>query len=334
MNVPMDAIAFDAGTQIRAAINEGVVAEYADRMNEGVVFPPIVLFHDGTAHYIADGFHRYLASQRIGFTSIPADVRAGTKEDALWFALGANRANGQRLSQRDVKHAIEIALRAWPDRSTKQIAEHIGCSQPYVASVKGHLHISTDFTDRVGGADDRSYPAVRGPYKKTMREDIAVLVKAGEASGAICAKLRVRPEIVADVRRELGIATVDRSKGAVQARRDQMRTMAADGYTSRQIASAVGLAFDTCRLTLKKEQIDVPADRAVGKTVRHDSNRIINRIVMDAENLMEGTELIAFDSINREHIAEWLTSLKKSRDQLNAFIRCLMQEQQNNGEAA
>src|SRR5688500_13986666 len=95
--VALHSIRTDAGTQVRAAINEDVVAEYADLMAGGVAFPPVVIFHDGSAAYLADGFHRVLAARRIGAASIVADVRAGTTTDALWYALGANNTNGQRL---------------------------------------------------------------------------------------------------------------------------------------------------------------------------------------------------------------------------------------------
>ena len=39
------------------------------------------------------------------------------QSDALWFALGANKTQGQRLSPADKKHAILLALKAWPDKS-------------------------------------------------------------------------------------------------------------------------------------------------------------------------------------------------------------------------
>jgi hypothetical protein len=84
---------------------------------------------------------------------------------------------------------------------------------------------------------------------------------------------------------------------------------------------------------LRKEKIDVPADKAVGRIKRHDSNRIIERIVADAENLVEGVNLVEFADLDRAQLAGWLKSLQASRDKLGAFIRRLMKEQQD-GEAA
>lgn len=45
--IRLEHIAFDAGTQIREAISEQVVTDYAERMADGVEFPPVVLFADG-----------------------------------------------------------------------------------------------------------------------------------------------------------------------------------------------------------------------------------------------------------------------------------------------
>ena len=49
-------------------------------------------------------------------------ILTGTREDALWCALGANRAHGQRLTSADKKHAIELALEAWPEQSQSRDA--------------------------------------------------------------------------------------------------------------------------------------------------------------------------------------------------------------------
>ena len=130
----LDTIAVDAGTQVRSAINDDVVADYAERLAEGVTFPPVVVFHDGSQSYLADGFHRMLASRRAGREVIEAEVRPGTKTDALWYALGANRANGLRLTPADKQHAIRLAVTTWRDRSSTQIAEQIGCTHAYVGA--------------------------------------------------------------------------------------------------------------------------------------------------------------------------------------------------------
>ena len=138
-SVKISDIVTDAGTQVRNAICEDAVAEYAERMTEGDKFPPITVFHDGNVYYLADGFHRFMAATRVGFEEIDADVKRGTLGDATWYALGANKKNGQRLNRGDVRNAVEIALRMWPEETQQAIADQVGCSQRYVGMLKDDL---------------------------------------------------------------------------------------------------------------------------------------------------------------------------------------------------
>src|SRR4051812_10700182 len=106
----LELIRTDAGTQSRVCLTDDVVAEYAERMIEGEQFPPVVVFHDGSDFILSDGFHRVMAAIRNQFKDILADVRKGTKLDALKYALGANRANGLRRTNADKRRCVVLAL--------------------------------------------------------------------------------------------------------------------------------------------------------------------------------------------------------------------------------
>lgn len=331
-SIPLSFIAFDAGTQIRAAINEAVVAEYAERMTEGVVFPAIVLFHDGNQHYLADGFHRFMAAKRNDFRDIDAEVQPGTREDALWFALGANKANGQRLTEADKKHALRLAVKAFPERSMRQLAEQVGCSSTYASRVRDEVQTSLQPVRRVVGSDGRSYPASQDARDET-RDEAEQLLREGKSIADVRAATGIGRDAAQQIRRAVG-AGVDKSKLAVQQRRDRIREMAAEGHSTRQMAVTLGVGEETCRAFVKAEGIDVPADRAIGKSKRHDANRIIDQMVSDAENLCADTDLIDFTQIDRAQLPAWIESLQKSRRALSAFIRRLEEEQKKHGEAA
>src|SRR5882724_4206823 len=73
----------DARTQSRAAIDEPTVAEYAERMIAGDRFPPVVVFRNNGPYFLADGFHRLRARKLAKFETIDAEVRQGTRLDAL-----------------------------------------------------------------------------------------------------------------------------------------------------------------------------------------------------------------------------------------------------------
>jgi len=336
MTLGLSAIRVDDDLRVRVAVDPRVVEEYARLIKRGTRFPPIDVFADDLGLYVADGQHRYLAHEQAGRTTIEAELRPGTKADALWYALGANKSHGKRLTERDVRHAIELAIKMWPERTGLELSEHIGCSQGYVSKVR-HQTIPPNTTDTVVRRDGRTIPASyprRVPPVHPLHDQIVERVKAGESSTQIRAALHARPELIAAVRRELGVGKPVVSKGAVRDRHERMRVMAAEGHTSRQIAVAIGLSEETCRGTLRKLGIDVVADRLTRGLHHHDANRIVSRIVLDAENLLEGLGLIDYRDLERAQIADWLTSLKKCREQLSTFIRRLGEEKSHNGEAA
>lgn len=333
-SVRIDSLVFDAGTQVRAAINEDVVATYAERMQAGDVFPAIVVFHDGSAYYIGDGFHRALAAKRNGRSELPADVRGGTKTDALWFALGANKTNGQRLTEADKRGAIEMAYATWPDKGQREIADQIGCSQRYVSTVREEIQVRTGshLPDMVTGKDGKRYPASRGPNARSTekREQVALLVKEGGIPSEIARKVGVSMTTVTDVRRSLGVPTLDKTKEGTAQRRQDIRDMAERGYTTRQIAAALAVDERTVWSIAKKDGIHIHADRAVGPTKRHDPNRIVEQMASDADNLTADVSLIEFADLDQSKIAGWLEQFEAARKSLSAFIRRLQKEQQPN----
>ena len=120
--IKLSEIVTDAGTQVRAGLNEATVTDYAEALAEGAKFPPVVVFHDGSRYIAADGFHRIHAAVRNGATQIECDVHKGSKSDALKFALGCNAHHGLRRTNADKRHAVELALREFPKASNVAIA--------------------------------------------------------------------------------------------------------------------------------------------------------------------------------------------------------------------
>lgn len=111
-------IRFDADCQSRVSLDEETVAEYAYRLKEGAVFPPVVVFFDGSDHWLADGFHRYAAWKGLArergdeaTAEIPADIRQGTRIDAVRHALSANAIHGKRREPGDYIKGYAIAIR-------------------------------------------------------------------------------------------------------------------------------------------------------------------------------------------------------------------------------
>lgn len=134
----LDAVRIDGGTQCRAELDDAAVADYAAAIRAGADFPSVVVFFDGKHYWLADGFHRYHAHRHAGAIEINADVRNGTKRDAVLFSVGANAVHGLRRSNADKRKAVETLLRdkEWGQWSDREIAKACGVTHPFVASIR------------------------------------------------------------------------------------------------------------------------------------------------------------------------------------------------------
>lgn len=176
--LPLEAINIYGGTQTRAKTTDEAVESYADEMTQGTVFPPIVVFFDGAAHWLADGFHRYLAAKRNQTATILAEVHPGGRSEALRHALGANATNGVYRTNADKRHAVEIALEEWPDRANPVLAELCRVSADLVRRCRTEMSASgkLEARERVTGRDGKDYPAAierqpRGKTEKSSSEE-------------------------------------------------------------------------------------------------------------------------------------------------------------------
>jgi len=131
-------IRIDGGTQPRVAIDEDHVADLVAAIAAGVDLPPADVYFDGTAYWLADGFHRYHAHSKAGLTTLPVHVHKGTKRDAILFSVGANTSHGLKRSNADKAKAVTTLLndKEWGEWSNKKIAELAGVSEYMVRSIR------------------------------------------------------------------------------------------------------------------------------------------------------------------------------------------------------
>ena len=145
----LDAIRLDAGTQTRTHIDDATVAEYAEAMARGDRFPPVVVFQNDGEFIMADGFHRHKSAQRARFKHLLAEIRQGSRNDALRFALGANHKHGLRRTNGDKRRAVELALAEFGNQSDRLLAEMCGVSVQTVGNIRHQLSIF-DSSPRMG----------------------------------------------------------------------------------------------------------------------------------------------------------------------------------------
>lgn len=140
--IPLDDIETIADAQIRViGTDPGTVSEYAEAMEGGASFPPIILFHDGAGYWPGDGFHRIEAARRLDRDAIEAEIRPGSKRDAVLFACSANATPGLRRTQADKRNAVETMLRDpdWSDLSDRAIAKNCAVDHKTVGRLRREL---------------------------------------------------------------------------------------------------------------------------------------------------------------------------------------------------
>lgn len=148
-SLALSSIRLDGGTQCRASLDQDHIATLADAWQDGAKMPAVVVFHDGSNYWLADGFHRYHAAQKCEFRDIESEVRSGTRCDAVKFALGANAAHGLRRTNADKRRAVEIALKEFPKLSSREIAKVCAVSHELVDRTRPQLAESAS-SPRVG----------------------------------------------------------------------------------------------------------------------------------------------------------------------------------------
>jgi len=200
MKLELEKIRRDGGTQPRSKLHRETTELYAERMREGDIFPPITVFFDGNAYWLADGFHRLEAwIQARPSKLIEAEVIQGTQADAQWYSYGVNQEHGLMRTNEDKARAVKSALRHTEGlkRSDREIAQHVGVSPPTVAKYRAEveatiksLQSDTSLQDGLDdpppslprkGRDGRTINTAKigkGKSQRTKRREVKISPKA------------------------------------------------------------------------------------------------------------------------------------------------------------
>ena len=153
----------DRETQVRATVSEETVQRYQDAMENEECrdkFPPIILYRDNDdTLWLADGHHRVMAANRRKFQTIHAIIRKGSKADAIWEAIKANGRNGLPLGRADIRRAVEMVIKNFPERSNRSLADAICCSEQMVRRLRESVAPNGATERKNIGKDGKLYPA-------------------------------------------------------------------------------------------------------------------------------------------------------------------------------
>lgn len=169
-------IRIDGKTQSRKELNQERVNEYSEMIREGIEFPPITVFYDGSDYWLSSGFHRYFASKQAGKASLDCDVKEGTVTDALWFSLGSNN-HGLDKTAEDKRYMMQIIIDnpIWSKLSNNKIAAHIGVSNMTVGRIRKELDIKPSevtYTDKNGREATISTENMGRPKKPEEKKNV------------------------------------------------------------------------------------------------------------------------------------------------------------------
>ncbi len=166
MKLKLAQIRTDGGTQPRAELRDEVIADYAELMESGVNFPPVIVFFDGTNYWLADGFHRLMAARRAApDTPLQATVHPGTLQDAQWFSYSVNKTHGLRRTNEDKERALRAALAhdKAASLSNVRIAEHCGVGETSVRNYREQMNLTSQIakSNDECAAENEDAPAPR-----------------------------------------------------------------------------------------------------------------------------------------------------------------------------
>lgn len=165
----------ESGPCVRSSVRPDIVDQYAQNYREKRPMPPVVVFWDGKTYFLADGSHRCHAIAQIGRKAIEAEVRKGTYEEALQYALQANCAHGLQRSNADKRKCIAEALKQWPTYSNASLAKACDVDDHTVADVRKELEATKEVAPTPkrtssSGRSVASEPVARIPPRKSEVE--------------------------------------------------------------------------------------------------------------------------------------------------------------------
>ena len=133
----LSSIRVDDGTQLRE-LSSDQVREYSEAMEAGAKFPPVVVFKSKGGVWLADGFHRWHAAEKVGAKQIAVEIHEGDQRAAVLYSVGANATHGQRRSNADKHRAVEklLADKEWSQWSDREIARRCAVGYDLVAELR------------------------------------------------------------------------------------------------------------------------------------------------------------------------------------------------------
>lgn len=286
----------------------------------GVVVP-IVVDRSGR---IIDGHHRARLAKELNITcpQVARSVRDDDDANALAYSLNADR----RHMTRDDRLEVVAHLRE-QGYSLRAIAGAVGVSlgqvQRDMAKTEDTQVYPPDTPADQEGGEVGTYtfaPAVVDAETGEVTD-----VATGETKG------RITGMDGKSYPKKREPKNPDKTREGIAAKWAKVIDLAAGGYSSKQIATAVGMDDKTLRFQARKRGITFPADTAagIGPSMRNiDPNRVVAETVTTVDGAVFGLSLVDIDvtALDREQLDGWVSSLSESLRSLTTLKNNLKKE--------
>ncbi len=100
----------DAPVDPEAHLDAARVEHYAQMLD---ALPPVVVFDTPEGPLLADGYHRVAAARRRGLETVEAEVRRGSRHDALQYAAAVGASQRSISSEEVTSHIRRLSPGLW-----------------------------------------------------------------------------------------------------------------------------------------------------------------------------------------------------------------------------
>lgn len=188
-------VVLDPDIYPRGSVREATVERYADALDAGSEFPPIIL--ESETNRILDGFHRFHAHERAGRSEIRAEWHTVPDDaTAKLYAASLSATHGDRIAAADRRSLAREMLTANPAFDQSVLARYLGCSQPtvsgYVADITEHHRAVRRVAAHVlkaAGLNQEKTGARLGVAQQTITNDIGSDI-SGELTPALLSEAK------------------------------------------------------------------------------------------------------------------------------------------------
>jgi ParB-like chromosome segregation protein Spo0J len=169
-------VVVDPTIQIRRTNHEPTIRRYEDSFEK---LPPVDVFDTAEGLLLADGFHRFAAADRLGLKKISANVRKGTRQAALEWAVINNTKNADPLTPDERDDGIRRLKQLHPDWTLRRLADAMSVSHITVKRALEVQEVKREVMAPVTRVTDSHFAEVAAAPKQQWEP----LVKAVEQRG-------------------------------------------------------------------------------------------------------------------------------------------------------